>query len=257
MTILIDCVPTLAESSRRCAAEVVRIASSCIARGGRFTMALCGGSTPRCLYGMLAGEPCRSRIDWQRVFLFWGDERCVAYDHPQSNFRLARETLLDQVPIPPENVFPMAQEAAPAEAARRYERNLRLFFGFSAAQKGFPVFDLILLGMGEDGHTASLFPGSAVLRETVRWVAPVSPPATAAPAVPRLTLTLPVINQGATLFFLVSGQGKEKAVAAILQRSAAASRYPAFRVASSGECRWFLSEVDCRLFANIQRKEMP
>ncbi|NLC70967.1 MAG: 6-phosphogluconolactonase [Desulfuromonadaceae bacterium] len=256
MTTRIDCVATLEESSHRCAMQMTEIACACITAAGRFAMALCGGSTPRRLYQILAEESCRSRIDWERVFLFWGDERCVAPGHPQSNFRLVKETLLDHIAIPAENVFPMPGKMRVEEAARQYEKTLRKFFGFAEMDSGLPCFDLILLGMGEDGHSASLFPGSEVLSERRRWVVPVLPPSRVSPAVPRLTLTLPVIQRAAHRFFLVAGKAKEKTAAAVLHRKSQAVNYPAFLIDPLGECRWFLSEVDCSLFAHIQTKEM-
>jgi len=252
MILRIDRAATLEESSQHCAEQLSAAAARCIGAGGRFTLALSGGSTPQRFYEILSGEPYRSRIDWRRVFLFWGDERCVAPDHRHSNFRLARERLLDRVPVPAENCFPMPGELPPEEGARRYEGNLRRFFGVSAQAAGLPSFDLVLLGLGADGHIASLFPGSPLLEEKRRWVAPAFPPAGTEPAVPRLTLTLPVLNRAERIFFLVSGRAKEKAAVAVLSGG---SSCPAALVAPRRECRWFLSGVDDRLFTHIQGRE--
>ena len=184
-------------------AAALRVATLCeaaIQRHGRFTWALAGGSTPRRLYGLLARPPFVSNVDWSRVEFFWGDERCVPPDHPDSNYRMARETLLDVIRPDPARVHRMLGEETPKAAALAYETELHDSFGLRAGSPP-PSFDLILLGMGADGHTASLFPHSPALRETQRWV-------TADPLAERLTLTRPVLNAGAHVLFLVSGANK-------------------------------------------------
>jgi 6-phosphogluconolactonase len=183
-----------------------RIHSLIVAKtaGGGFSLALSGGNTPRLLYQRLA-EDYRDRIPWARVHIYWSDERYVPHDDPRSNYRTARETLLDHVPVPPACVHPMPTDAAdPDQAARRYERVLP------------PSFDLVLLGMGSDGHTASLFPGSSALDETRRRVV-----ASEAPVEPRvrLTLTLPALNGAEAVFFLVTGADKAPAVRRIAMES--------------------------------------
>ena len=142
----------------------VALAGEAIAARGLFAVALAGGSTPRAAYMLLATEEYAVRVDWGRVHVFWGDERCVPPAHMDSNYRMARETLLDGVPLPAQNVHRMHGEMIPEDAASDYEKTLRLFFG-----DDLPRFDLVLLGMGSDGHTASLFPGMAILREERRW----------------------------------------------------------------------------------------
>lgn len=200
-----------------------------------FALVLSGGSTPRRYHERLA-TTYRDAVPWDRIHVFWGDERYVPPDHPDSNFGMARETLLRHVPLPPENVHPMPTgPAAPEAAADAYEAGLRRFFG------GRPTaFDLVLLGLGDDGHTASLFPDTPVLDETSRWVAPgLAPPS--APSRTRLTLTFPILNQSRNVFFLVAGAAKHTPLRAILDDpDRAAARYPAARIRPAGALHWFV-----------------
>ena len=195
----------------------------------RFTLALSGGNTPRPLYHLLATE-YRHRVEWNRVPLFWGDERYVPPDHPASNFRMARESLIEPLRIPSANVHAMpVEESSPERAAERYEGHLREFFGTM------PRFDLILLGMGADGHTASLFPSTPALAERKRWVT-----VGEAPTEPRirLTLTLPVLNAGKCVYFLVTGIDKAEGVRSVLIENAP---LPAGLVnPRGGELMWWL-----------------
>jgi 6-phosphogluconolactonase len=194
------------------AEEVAARAREAVARRGRFAIALSGGSTPGLLYERLAR---RRALPWSRVHVFWGDERVVPPGHPDSNFGAAERTLLSRVPLPRANVHRVPTEThGPAVAARVYEDELRSFF--ATPPRGFPRFDLVLLGLGADGHTASLFPGNEALREEERLVL--------APLVPslggyRITLTLPVINNARSVVFLVSGEGKAGILARVLEGS--------------------------------------
>lgn len=202
---------------------------------GRFAVALSGGSTPKALFSLLAGDEFRGRIPWAQAHFFFGDERCVPPDDPQSNYRMAREALLSRAPVPAANVHRMAgEDPDPQRAARRYEEELRAFFG-----QGLPRFDLVLQGLGEEGHTASLFPGSPVLEESERLVA--------APYIDklhayRLTLTLPVLNAAARVAFLVEGKNKRAILAQVLY-GAATPPLPAQRVRPrEGTLLWFVDE---------------
>ncbi|HWG59096.1 MAG TPA: 6-phosphogluconolactonase [Candidatus Acidoferrales bacterium] len=201
---------------------------------GRFAVALSGGHTPARLYALWAAAPFRDRTPWDRMHLFWGDERFVPLDDPLSNYRLVREALITRVPIPDANVHPFpVQLPRPEDAAAAYERELHDFFSAGA-----PAFDVQLQGLGAEGHTASIFPGSPALEERSRWVMAVE-----APANPRrrLTLTPAVLNCGRKTIFLVSGAGKRAIVAALrAESSPEKSDYPAARIKLSGEVRWFL-----------------
>ena len=177
----------------------------------RFSVALSGGSTPGALYRLLADEPYRGQVPWAEVHLFWGDERCVPPDDPGSSYRLAQETMIARVPIPPGNVHRVHGELDPQEAAQVYARDLGDFFRGS-----WPQFDLVLLGLGEDGHTASLFPGSPALHETARLAVAVEAHYQDRPA-PRVTLTLPVLNAARQVLFLVTGSAKAGIVQAVLE----------------------------------------
>jgi len=238
-----DLAPATAE-------RFVTLAAGAIASHGWFAAALSGGSTPRATYARLAGHDFASRVSWPQTHLFWGDERCVPPDDAESNYRMAREALLDRVPIPAANVHRMRGEDDPDHAAAAYERELRDFFaprGAVVSLPGgeFPRFDLVMLGLGEDGHTASLFPGGAALNERVRWVVathvgaashgnrarPRLRPRFAGSATPRpdraswrLTLTLPVINAAAQVMFLVSGEAKAEALRRVLRGGAPSRR---------------------------------
>jgi 6-phosphogluconolactonase len=198
----------LEEMSWTAARELAQIAGAAVEGKGRFDLALSGGHTPRGLYEILASD-FRQRIDWKRTHLFWSDERYVAWENPQSNYRMAREALIGPLDLPPENDHPMPTAFTdPEAAARSYEQTLREHFGAEG-----PQFDLLLLGVGPEGHTASLFPHSPALAETKRWVvavrAPADPPL-------RLTLTLPAINTGKEVHFLVSGEDKREIVSKLL-----------------------------------------
>jgi 6-phosphogluconolactonase len=205
-------LPDLEAVSREAARRFVELAQSAVAQTDRvYSVALSGGSTPQRLYELLASPPYSRRIAWDSVHVFWGDERAVPPDDPGSNYRLAREQLLDHVPIPAANVHRIKGELGPPEAAQAYAKELNRFFGTSI-----PVFDLVLLGMGDDGHTASLFPGSEGVRETSRPVVAVTAQYQDRPA-DRITLTSPAINSARTVMFLISGSAKAETLQTVLQ----------------------------------------
>ena len=204
------------------AEEVVRAANEAVAQRGRFTIGLAGGSTPKSLYNLLATN-ARTALPWDRMFFFWGDERQVPPTDPDSNYRMADETMLAKIPVSGANVFRIKTENPDAAAvAENYEQTLRKFFQLEPGQV--PAFDLILLGMGPDGHTASLFPGTAALQEKSRlvlanWVEKMK--------TYRITLTLPVLDAAGCVIFLVSGTDKAAALHAVLEEDVPGEQYPA------------------------------
>jgi 6-phosphogluconolactonase len=223
---------TAEELFQAAAAEFVGQAEHAIHHNGRFTVALSGGSTPKRLYSLLASGAIPN-IPWNKICFFFGDERNVPPDHPDSNFRMANESLLSKAPIPKENIFRVLAEQDPESAATNYESTLKKFFGLNDGE--FPRFDLILLGLGPDGHTASLFPGSAGLNENRRlvianWVEKFK--------THRITFTYPVLNHAACDMFLVDGSEKAKILAGILKDD---SQYPASQVKPlNGRLLWLL-----------------
>ena len=216
--------------------EFVRQASAAIQSQGTFVVALAGGSTPKGLVHVLAGNQA---LPWDKVFIFFGDERHVPPDDPESNYRMAREALLSKVPIPAANVFRIPAENPDArQAAESYEQTLRNFFAVPAGS--FPRFDLILLGMGPDGHTASLFPGGTALQEKSRWVLSdwVEKFKT-----DRITLTLPVLNNAACVMFLVSGSDKAATLKEVLQGKQPPERFPAKLIQpANGKLIWMVDD---------------
>jgi len=230
--------PDLDALSRVALDELLRIMQDAVRERGRFAIALAGGHTPARLYALWAdAENHSAPTPWDRVHLFWSDERYVGHDDPRSNYGMARKILIARVPIPQANVHPMPTVAAqPTEAAEEYEADLRKFFGTAP-----PAFDLQLLGLGTEGHTASLFPGSPALDEKRRWVAAVETPAEPPQ---RLTLTPAVLNQGRNTFFLVAGREKREIVEALRDEpESKPSPYPAARIQPAGRVLWFLDEA--------------
>jgi 6-phosphogluconolactonase len=221
-------LPSPAALAAAAADRVVASARNAIRRRGRCVLALSGGSTPRLVYPLLASSPRIDLVDWSRVDFFWGDERGVPADHPDSNFGLARRLLLDELPgVRREAVHPMpAGAAGPEAAAARYEATIGRVLGVRPGSTRRPRFDLVWLGMGPDGHTASLFPGAAALSERRRWVMPTTAPKTSVVA-SRMTVTLPLINAARTVLFVVAGADKASAVRAVRSGS---SELPAARV---------------------------
>ena len=210
-----------------------------IAQRGRAAIALSGGHTPAKMYALwAASEKYRNETDWNRVHLFWGDERYVPQDDPLSNYRMTSEVLLAHVPIPAANVHAAPTNLpTPEKAAEVYDQDLRKFFGSAA-----PAFDVTLLGLGPEGHTASLFPDSAALEEKSRWVVPVQ-----VAAVPpnRLTFTLPVLNSSRNTYFLVAGENKRPILSALrAEPETRPSAYPAGRIRpTDGRVLWFLDQA--------------
>ena len=202
-------------------------------RGGTCAVCLSGGSTPRRLYELLAVQPIVSRFPWEDVHWFWGDERFVPEDHPDSNFRMVDEALLSIAPVARENIHAIATEGLSLEeAAADYERVLKNFYGEDRLDAGRPLFDVMLLGLGEDGHTASLFPGTAALEERQRWVVPIEPHGRER----RISLTYPALDSSRTVAFLVAGAGKRDILARVL---AGDPSLPAARMRPVGETMWF------------------
>jgi 6-phosphogluconolactonase len=234
------------ELSTAAAELVCQLTERCVEEHGYFTLALSGGSTPKTLYERLAQEPYSSKIPWMDTHLFWGDERYVPVNHADSNSAMASQALIEHVSIPLQNVHSIPTDtASPEIAAEQYETTLREYFDVFdplSERKQLPVFDLILLGMGKDGHTASLFPDSPILDEQKRWVA-ATPVPKLNPPVRRITLTFPVINAAKTVLFLIAGAEKQPVVQTILE-SPEKSRdlYPTARVRpEDGKLLWFLA----------------
>jgi 6-phosphogluconolactonase len=227
--------PDLDALSRAAVEEVLRVVADSVAARGRSAIALAGGHTPARMYALWAAE-YNAQTPWDKVHLFWGDERFVPQNDSLSNYRMARESLIARVPIPAANVHPVPTNfEQPRQAADVYETELRKFFGAA------PAFDVQLLGLGGEGHTASLFPGSPALDEKQRWAAAVR-----APAEPpdRLTLTPVVLNCGRNTFFLVAGENKRKILAALRSEpDSKPSEYPAARIRPTGRVLWFLDQA--------------
>lgn len=211
---------------REAANQIVSLAAPAIKDRGRFSLGLSGGSTPEPLYRALATERFTRYLDWSHVHVFWGDERCVPPDHADSNFRMAREALLDQVPLPADHIHRIEGELDPELAAARYEQVLTTFFGQQETGDipSRPRFDVLILGMGDDGHTASLFPGTTALGEQVRWVVPNYVDKL---GVWRVTLTALAINSAAHILFLVSGTEKAGVLRKVLLGPRQPQVYPA------------------------------
>jgi 6-phosphogluconolactonase len=229
------------------AVEFVHQTIETVQAKGLFTVALSGGSTPKGLYSLLAsdGKPgFRLQVPWNKIHFFWGDERHVPPDHPDSNYRMAYEAMLSKVTVPPENVHRIKSENPDAgKAAEDYERELHEFFRLEAGH--LPRFDMVLLGMGADGHTASLFPGTKVIHEKKRLVI--------APWVEklntyRITLTPPVLNNAARVIFLISGEEKAETLRTVLQGSYQPERFPAQIIRpANGKLLWLIDQSAARL----------
>jgi len=226
----------------RSAAEVfIAAAKSAVAQKGAFTVALSGGSTPKALYSLLADDAgLRSQIPWQQTYFFFGDERHVGPDHPDSNYRMAREAMLSRVPVNPAQVFRIKGEYRDAaKAAAEYEQALCAFFQLAPGQ--FPRFDLVMLGMGPDGHTASLFPGTKALEEhqrlvTSNWVGKFY--------TQRVTMTAPVLNHAACVMFMVQGQDKAHALKAVLEGPCEPAQLPSQLInPKQGTLLWLVDEA--------------
>ncbi|MGH9708365.1 MAG: 6-phosphogluconolactonase [Candidatus Acidiferrales bacterium] len=216
--------------------EIHKIIADAVAQRGRACVALSGGHTPAQMYALWAAE-VHSRTPWDRLHFFWGDERYVAHDDPLSNYRMACETLISRVPIPAANVHPYPTSLRqPQDTADAYEAELRAYFAGAP-----PEFDVQLLGIGEEGHTASLFPGSPALEEVRRWVAAVEVPATPPR---RLTLTPAVLNLSRHTLFLVAGESKRGILGKLRdEANPQTSIYPAARIRPSGQVLWFLDQA--------------
>ncbi|CAM2827321.1 6-phosphogluconolactonase [Methylobacterium mesophilicum] len=201
----------------------------------RIAICLSGGSTPKLLYGLLAGPDYAARVPWERIHWFFGDDRVVPWDDERSNVRMVREAFGHGSRIPATHLHFIPSDAGAEAGARAYEQTLLDFYGADSLDPSRPLFDLVLLGLGEDGHTASLFPGKPAVAEPHRLVAPV-PEAGLAPFVPRISLTLPALASSRHVLFLVTGAGKREALA----RLAAGEDLPAGRVTSVGDVAWLL-----------------
>jgi 6-phosphogluconolactonase len=211
-------------------------AEKALLENDRFVLALSGGGTPRPLYKALPDLWLESRLSWDRTHIIWSDERCVPPDHPQSNYRMAREVLIDQIDISPQNVHPMYCGRDSQSSAAEYETILQELY----ADQPWPEIDLCLLGMGTDGHTASLFPGSPAMYEENRWVVVNHTPSVEHQ---RLTLTLPAINCARSIAFLVTGTDKAETLRQVMQHPEARTTLPAQRIQPrSGQLHWFLDK---------------
>ncbi len=234
--------------ARAVAVRFVESAGESVAQNGRFSVALSGGSTPRRVYELLAGGEFAPRVDWPHVHVFFGDERCVPPDDADSNYRMARESLLSLVAIPPRNVHRMIGEGDAAANARLYEGELRAFFGDATT----PRFDLVMLGLGEDGHTASLFPGSLALAESSAWVVANWVEKFGAY---RLTLTAPVINSAAHVLFLAVGAAKAERVRDVLEGERDPVRLPAQLIRpGGGHLEWFVDRAAASKLERLESK---
>jgi 6-phosphogluconolactonase len=230
------------EAMSRAAAELFSTATGrAEAAHGRFVVLLSGGETPRRLYELLAEEPHKYRVPWERGHIFWVDERCVPPEDPRSNVRMARRALLDRVPVPASQIYPIAGDHSPRQAAAEYAVLLENFFAGAP-----PRFDLVLLGLGEDGHTASLFPDSAALDEKEQWTVVSQRPGE---ELRRISLTAPLINQAALVVFLVTGKGKAAVLREVLEGEPDPRQRPARLInpTHGGTLLWLVDRAAARL----------
>ena len=226
------------ELFKKAAEKIITIGREAIRSKGRFTLTLSGGNTPKGVYTALASAEFKNELEWGKVHVFWGDERPVVQTHPDSNYRMAKESLLDHVAIPPGNIHRIAGEEDSMLAAQQYEDELREFF--DTPDGGMPVFDLILLGMGDDGHTASLFPDSEAIKINDRLVVEnyVKKLNTH-----RITFTFSLINNAKNVLFLVTGSSKSKALRQVLRQSDTEQVLPSVLVQpKNGSLLWFLDK---------------
>jgi 6-phosphogluconolactonase len=229
----IEIYPTKLELVKAVAEKIAVVINQTVHERGRCAIALSGGSTPRDVYVLLAAESYQKRINWENVYLFWGDERTVPPDHSDSNFNMVREALLRHIAIPETNVYRMRGEITPETAASEYAQLLKEFFGGK-----WPRFDLILLGVGEDGHTASLFPGTSALHETKKVVSAVFVPKF---STWRITLTLPLFNAARTVMFIMSGGSKSEIARRVVNAQQPDKELPATLIRpENGDLYWML-----------------
>ncbi|WP_205500735.1 6-phosphogluconolactonase [Rufibacter psychrotolerans] len=232
---MIKIFPNTAELSQAAAQVFTQTARQAVQENGRFAVALTGGSSPRQLYQLLAQAPYREQVPWEQTLVFWGDERWVPLSDERSNARMAFQTLLDQVPVPQDQIFPMWGEGSPDQFAHVYEKTLRKQLGPAAR------FDLVLLGMGDDGHTASLFPRTAVLQERERLVQAYF---LEAQNMHRITLTAPCLNQARKIVFMTFGEKKAPALYEVLEGERNSAQYPAQLIQPErGEVLWLVDEA--------------
>ncbi|MEP7270172.1 MAG: 6-phosphogluconolactonase [Acidobacteriota bacterium] len=233
------------ELALKAARSFARLADQYVLGCGRFTVALSGGSTPKAMFEALAAEPFRETVPWGSILFFWGDERTVPADHPDSNYHMAYTTLLSLVPVPDQNIFRMPADNPDLEAAAAAYSNTLL--GVGDTREGFPAIDLVFLGMGADGHTASLFPGTEALRVTDRVVVPNYVPKL---KTHRLTLAVPTINAARNVRFLVSGADKAEPLKSVLEGERDPERYPSQLIHPvDGSLLWMVDEAAAKLLA--------
>jgi len=241
MPAIIETFPDAEAICQAAAALLAQQASQTIEAWGRFTLVLSGGSTPRRLYQILAAEPYRSTIEWDKFRFFWGDERCVPKDHPDSNYGLAFRELLEPLKIAPEYVFPMPADQTDLDVgACDYQKDIGVGMEVWPFEPP-PAFDLVFLGMGPDGHTASLFPHTQALANTVHWVLPNFVPRLNAH---RLTMTPTLLNRAKTICFLVAGADKAESLREVLEGDRDTERLPSQLIQpESGNLLWFIDEA--------------
>lgn len=232
--------------SRNAAAFIADLIERTIEKQGFFTVALSGGNSPRLTYSMLAEKKISGRIDWAKVVFFWGDDRYLSHTSCESNYRMAYDTLLSKVAFSPENIFRIPTEASPPEAAAvLYEnimKNVFVKLGAIDLNKKLPIFDMVILGVGRDGHTASLFPGHRAVNERKRWVMHIKAPA-GETLRDRITITLPVINNSRNVMFIISGEGKGKIIRDIFEEKKAGRIYPSSMInPHDGQLVWFIDK---------------
>ncbi len=241
--------PNMDALARSAAELFISLANTVIEKRNLFSIALSGGSTPQSLYALLASAAYRKQVDWSKVQVFWGDERYVPADHPDSNYLKAQQTLLSKIPIPTENIHRVPTELTPPErAAEAYEEELLAYFSAcpDEQERNQASFDLVLLGMGDDGHTASLFPGSPAIREQTRWVAAQYVDKLAAW---QITLTPAILNRASNILFIISGSDKSTTLQRVVYGSYQPERYPAQIIQpTDGNLVWMVDEDAAMLF---------
>lgn len=232
----IEILPSATSLYKAAAIKILELYDASIKQKGNFTIALSGGNTPKKLYELLATTAFSKKINWKNVFVFWGDERYVPFSDEENNSHMASIALLDEVPIPTENVFKVPVNFTVVKAAAQYEQIIKRFF-----KEALPSFDLIMLGVGEDGHTASLFPNNEILQENKRLVKQVY---LAETDTYRISFTIPLINNAKNLLFLISGKEKSAILAKLFKRSGGSKKFPVQLIKPiNGNTYWYIDKA--------------